>query len=109
MHSLILLEMRKIKALRYRINRLLSLPNSSLLDKNAPGVKLLILDRTYDLATPLLHDFHYQAMTEDLIGIDKEEGVVYNKQTNKGEEVVEKYLLNEDDSVWLGSRFLYFP
>ncbi len=31
-----------------RINRILSLPNSSLLDKNAPGVKLLVLDRTYD-------------------------------------------------------------
>jgi hypothetical protein len=48
-------------------------------------------------------------MTEDLVGVDKEEGVVYNKQTNKGDEIVEKYLLNEDDPVWLGSRFLYFP
>jgi len=24
-----------------------------------PTIKILILDRTYDLITPLIHDFHY--------------------------------------------------
>lgn len=64
--------------------------------------QILILDRSFDPLSPLMHEYTYQAMVNDLLDI--EDGVVnYETQTNTG--TAEKQaLLNENDEIWVEQR-----
>jgi syntaxin-binding protein 1 len=41
--------------------------NNQFPKENGNELHFLILDRTYDLITPLLHDFHYESLVVDLV------------------------------------------
>ena len=70
------------------------------------GGILLILDRTFDLLAPLLHDFGYQAMANDLLDIP--DGNRYRFKTTRGSSETDRtVILNEADSVWTSNRHAY--
>ena len=65
--------------------------------------QILILDRSFDALSPLMHEYTYQAMANDLL--DVEDGIIsYKTVTNKGTEEEKKGLLNENDDFWLELR-----
>lgn len=65
--------------------------------------QILILDRSFDPLSPLMHEYTYQAMAYDLLDIDN--GVIeYKTATNKGTEENRKGLLSENDEIWLELR-----
>jgi syntaxin-binding protein 1 len=65
--------------------------------------QILILDRSFDALSPLMHEYTYQAMANDLL--DMNEGVInYKTTTNKGSEQEKQGLLNENDEFWLELR-----
>jgi hypothetical protein len=63
---------------------------------------LLLLDRQTDPLAPLLHEFTYQAMVQDLLEV-QEEAYKYEVDTPKGK-IAKQVLLNENDEVWLEFR-----
>ena len=62
----------------------------------APGGDFIICDRTCDLVAPLLHEFTYQAMCQDLLPIHHG-----NRYDVKGGRTV---ALDEQDSLWVHLR-----
>lgn len=68
---------------------------------------MIIVDRSYDLIGPLLHDFYYQGMANDIADI--EDGVFYryiiSNDTNKQENRQE--ILNENEQFWNDIRHMY--
>lgn len=64
--------------------------------------QILIVDRSFDALTPLIHEFSYQAIAYDLLDIN--EGV-YNYQIELGKGSQETtVLLNESDEFWTENR-----
>lgn len=57
---------------------------------------LLIIDRSEDPLTPLMHDFRYQAMVHDLLSIDNDCITVDESDGGKKE-----VLLNMEDDIWV--------
>lgn len=68
---------------------------------------MIILDRSVDLYTPLIHELTYQAMVTDLLGL--EEGRIYRHTFTNGlgTEVEEEVLLDETDSIWQSLRHMH--
>jgi len=65
--------------------------------------QILILDRSFDCLSPLMHEYTYQAMANDLLDVN--EGVISYKTTNnKGTESEKQGLLNETDEFWVELR-----
>jgi len=71
---------------------------------------LLLFDRADDCLSPLMHDFTYQAMVNDLLPIE-EDKITYKSETigtgeaAEGKETKDKdVLLNEKDQVWVELR-----
>jgi len=71
-----------------------------------PRATLYILDRSMDLAAPLVHEFTYQAMVHDLLPIKEGDKVSYKVNINEGSGAqVEKELeINEKDKIWTSNR-----
>jgi hypothetical protein len=63
-------------------------------DSKKPRPLLLVLDRSYDMVSPFLHELTYQAMCQDLLPINEN---VYTFETEAGKREV---LLNENDILW---------
>jgi hypothetical protein len=63
-------------------------------DSKKPRPLLLVLDRSYDMVSPFLHELTYQAMCQDLLPISED---VYTFETEAGKREV---LLNENDILW---------
>ncbi|KAJ1560234.1 vacuolar sorting protein VPS33/slp1, partial [Cladochytrium tenue] len=61
---------------------------------------LIIVERSFDLMAPLLHEFTYQAMMNDLLVL---EGGKYSYKAD-GEQVQQKVALDESDAIWVGLR-----
>lgn len=66
---------------------------------NEERATLLVLDRTLDPLTPLLHEFTYQAMVYDLLEVDNDK-YLYNFTTNTGESKKKEVILGETDVLW---------
>jgi len=64
---------------------------------------MIIVDRSYDLVGPLLHDFYYQGMANDISDI--ENGVIYRYTLSNGTNKQEK--LNESEEFWNDIRHMY--
>jgi len=62
---------------------------------NYERTTLIVVDRTIDTSGPLIHEFTYQAMVNDLVGL--ENGSKYIQNGVAGEKVV---LLDEKDTFW---------
>ena len=65
--------------------------------------QLLICDRTFDTLSPLMHEYTYQAIANDLLNI-VEGCVTYNVTEGKGS-VEKKALLNENDEFWMDLKY----
>jgi syntaxin-binding protein 1 len=73
---------------------------------NRPRASLLIFERGFDVITPLLHEFTYQAMANDLLPI--EEGKTYKYEflgPNGMEE--KKSTIDDKDTVWTDVRHMH--
>ncbi|KAG4086819.1 Sec1-like protein [Neocallimastix lanati (nom. inval.)] len=62
---------------------------------NYERTTLIVVDRTIDTSGPLVHEFTYQAMVNDLIGL--ENGIKYIQNGAAGEKAV---ILDEKDNLW---------
>lgn len=75
------------------------------LDEQSGTIKVLLLERSYDPVTPLMHDFYYQSLLADLLAIDHTEQVSFKVTSAKGESNTAKAYLDETDSIWKEYRY----
>jgi len=74
---------------------------------NSPNrATLLILDRAFDVMTPILHEFTYQAMCYDLLDVQNDH-YKYTAKTNSGEEKPKEVILSEVDPLWPTLRHMH--
>ena len=67
---------------------------------------MVILDRSFDALTPLMHEYTYQALAQDLLEI-KDNIIPVKVTTNAGETLTKEAVLNENDDLWLSLRHLH--
>ncbi|SAL99662.1 hypothetical protein [Absidia glauca] len=77
-----------------------------------PRATILIVDRTLDEYAPLLHEFTYQAMINDLLPVTPTEngtGIIYNYEYTQsdGSMGTKEVVLDEDDDVYKSIRHLH--
>lgn len=58
----------------------------------------LILDRSFDLVTPVLHDYSYRCLVHDFFNLDDDNFL------SLPSEKIERYKLDEQDSIWCKYR-----
>lgn len=73
---------------------------------NEDRAVLLILDRTTDPLTPLLHEFTYQAMVYDLLNVENDK-YTYAFTTNNGTTQNKDVILGETDVLWPVLRHMH--
>lgn len=66
--------------------------------------QLLVLDRSFDLVSPLMHDYTYQAMIHDLLPV-RENVLTYKVDTNGGASIEKTALLSDNDELWVEFRY----
>ncbi|GJJ13940.1 hypothetical protein Clacol_008197 [Clathrus columnatus] len=76
-------------------------------DPGRPRGVLFITDRTMDTVAPLLHEFSYQAMCNDLLPIESGTKYRYKFQTALGEYEDKVAILSDNDNVWTEVRHLH--
>ena len=71
-----------------------------------PRATVYIVDRSMDIAGPLIHEFTYQAMAHDLLPIREGDKVTYKTVINEGraDEEVRDMEIVEKDKIWLENR-----
>lgn len=73
--------------------------------KPVPGGDLIIMDRTVDLVSPLLHEFTYQAMVQDLLTIHHDNRYDYKYSSSDNAASSSRTVaLDENDSLWVSLR-----
>ena len=67
--------------------------------------QIIILDRIFDPLTPLMHEYTYQAMANDLLEVDENGLIHYETTTERGDKVNKEAVLNsEADELWIEHR-----
>jgi len=69
--------------------------------------QLIILDRSFDVISPLMHELTYQAMVMDLVVSSNKSSTdvyTYTKKLPTGEEKTVQAPLDEDDELWVKHR-----
>ncbi|ORX92868.1 Sec1-like protein [Basidiobolus meristosporus CBS 931.73] len=87
-----------------------SLPGSRIKSPlpNESKSTLIIVDRTIDLASPLVHEFTYQAMASDLLQLENGSKYVYEYFNENNEKSTKKVVLDESDKLWVELRHCHF-
>ena len=72
----------------------------------ASGGTVLLLDRLDDALSPLVHEYSYQALVQDVLDVqgDGRDRVPYAKQTKGGDKSTDYVMLNERDAIWVEMR-----
>ena len=68
---------------------------------------MFITDRSMDLAAPLLHEFTYQAMCNDLLPIEDGTRYHHSFRNAQGEREQHNAILSDDDKVWVDVRHMH--
>ncbi|KAN0061373.1 syntaxin binding protein 1 [Thecaphora frezii] len=76
-------------------------------DPGRPRGVLFITDRSMDIAAPLLHEFSYQAMANDLLEIEDGTKFRYSFIGSDGQKQEKEAILSDEDAVWTGIRHLH--
>jgi syntaxin-binding protein 1 len=66
--------------------------------------QLLLVDRTFDPLTPIMHEYSYQCMSYDLLNVEGDNIISYSSTNNKNETVLKQALLGENDPLWVELR-----
>ncbi|KIJ55031.1 hypothetical protein M422DRAFT_64178 [Sphaerobolus stellatus SS14] len=82
-------------------------PDWPKIEPTRPRGVLFITDRTMDTFAPLLHEFTYQAMCNDLLPIDNGTRYRYKFQTAVGEYEDKVAVLSDADNVWTEVRHMH--
>ncbi|KAI9476315.1 MAG: Sec1-like protein [Benjaminiella poitrasii] len=77
-----------------------------------PRATLLIVDRSIDPAAPLLHEFTYQAMINDLLPVedtDNHTGIKYSYEFHQADGSIDSkdVVLDEEDSIYMSIRHMH--
>ncbi|GBE89630.1 Protein transport protein [Sparassis crispa] len=76
-------------------------------DAQRPRSTLIITDRTMDTVAPLLHEFTYQAMANDLLPIEDGTKYTYKFQSAIGAYEDKTATLSDADNVWTAVRHMH--
>ena len=76
-------------------------------DPGRPRGMLFITDRSMDIVAPLLHEFSYQAMCNDLLHIEDGLRYHYRFTNSSGVDEDKEATLSDEDTVWRGIRHLH--
>lgn len=68
-------------------------------DEEAAPVKFVIIDRSFDPLTPLVHDYYYQSLVYDLLSVEGDT-VEYQSEDNSGKVSKKKTVLTDKDELW---------
>ncbi|CAG8817631.1 7918_t:CDS:2, partial [Racocetra persica] len=79
-------------------------PGSLPLEIQRKRCVLFILDRTVDMYTPILHEFTYQAMANDLLPIVNSKKYTYSYVDDEGAPADKDAMLDETDTIWVDIR-----
>jgi len=79
-------------------------PSRILTDAEKPT--LLLLDRSSDLLSPLLHEFTYQAMVNDVLPV-QDDRYRYKYVNKSNQRMSKEVLLNDTDPLWAKLRHLH--
>jgi len=66
--------------------------------------QLLLVDRSFDPLTPIMHEYSYQCMSYDLLNVEGDNVISYTSVNNKNEAVLKQALLGENDALWIEMR-----
>ncbi|CAD8082896.1 unnamed protein product [Paramecium sonneborni] len=72
-------------------------------EKEAGKITVMIIDRSYDIATPLLHDFYYQSMIYDLQDITND--IYENEVETNGKQIKQKVIFNKNDDLFNNYKY----
>ncbi|CAG8587751.1 3584_t:CDS:10 [Dentiscutata erythropus] len=73
-------------------------------DIQRPRAVLFIVDRSIDMYTPILHEFTYQAMANDVLQIENGRKFTYNYTAQDGSTATKDAILDESDTIWVDIR-----
>ena len=69
--------------------------------------EILIVDRSLDVITPMIHDWSYAGMVYDILHVDGNK-YVYEVENKHGEMEQKTVLLDEHDPIWVEVRDLFY-
>ena len=95
---------RVARIVEERIERFRELRKSDDDDEPPAPVKIIILDRSFDPLTPILHDYYYRSLVYDLLDV-KNDIVEYPSEDNTGKVTMKKAILNESDDLWMKYKY----
>ncbi|CAG8589519.1 15159_t:CDS:2 [Gigaspora margarita] len=73
-------------------------------DIQRPRAILFIVDRSIDMYTPILHEFTYQAMANDVLQLENGKKFTYNYVGADGSNATKDAILDESDTIWVDIR-----
>lgn len=72
-----------------------------------PKGTVIILDRTYDLNAPLMHDYCYESIIYDILSVTKDGAINLDKMTEESKESKNLMYLGDNDPLWNKYRHMH--